>query len=114
MQNIQTAHTTQQQQQKIIKKWAEKFLLWRSGLRIWHCLCNGTGSIPGLAKWVKDPSLPQLQHRSQLRFYPLPGNFHMLQIGEGRKGRGWGKEGGRDERRKEGRKEEGKKNGQKT
>ena len=31
---------------------------------------------------VKDPALPKLWHRSQLRlrFDPWPGNFHMLQV----------------------------------
>ena len=43
------------------------------------CLCGGTGSIPGPVQWVKDPVLPQLWRRSQmqLRFSPLPGNFHI-------------------------------------
>ena len=38
-----------------------------------HCLYGGMGSIPGLAQWVKDLAMPQLQ----LRFDPQPGNFHM-------------------------------------
>ena len=35
-----------------------------SGLRIWHCLCSGTGLIPGPAQQVKDLVLPHLWHRS--------------------------------------------------
>ena len=27
---------------------------WCSELKIWCCLCDGTGSIPSLAQWVKD------------------------------------------------------------
>ena len=32
--------------------------------------------IPGLAPWVKDPTLPQLW----LRFHPWPGHFHVLLV----------------------------------
>ena len=37
---------------------------------------------PGPVKWVKDPELPQLWHRSQLRlrFDPWPRNFHVLWV----------------------------------
>ena len=37
------------------------------------------GSIPSMA-WVKNPVLPNLQHRSQPRFVsdPCPGKLHML------------------------------------
>ena len=55
------------------------------GLGSRHLLCHGssrcwvTGSIPGLAQWVKDLVLLQLWHRLKLwlGFYPWPGNFHM-------------------------------------
>ena len=40
--------------------------------------------VQTLAKqqWVKDPALPQLQHRQQLQlgFNSWPGYFHMLQV----------------------------------
>ena len=36
-----------------------EFLLWLSGLRTWHCLCENVGSIPGLTHWAKDPGLQQ-------------------------------------------------------
>lgn len=41
---------------------------------------SGTGSIPYLVQWVRDPSLPRLWDRSQVQlgFGPRPGNFHML------------------------------------
>ena len=62
-----------------------EFLLWHSGLRIWHCLCSGLGHcwgigfIPGPARWIKDLALLQLWHRLllQLTFNPWPGNLHM-------------------------------------
>ena len=43
-------------------------------------LCGGTGMMPSLVQWVKNPMLLQLWHRSQLwlGFDPWPGNFHML------------------------------------
>ena len=64
------------------------FPLWCSGLRIWYCLCSGSGScwgagsIPNLAQWVKDPEGPQLWRRPQLRlrFNPWPRNFRMLWV----------------------------------
>ena len=32
-------------------KWVEsEFLLWLSGLRTWHHLCDDAGSIPGLTQ----------------------------------------------------------------
>ena len=31
-----------------------EFLLWLSRLRTRRCLCEGVGSISGLAQWVKD------------------------------------------------------------
>ena len=42
-------------------------------------LCGGTFSIPGPAQWVKDLTLLQLWHRSQLQFVfcPWPRNSHM-------------------------------------
>ena len=45
-------------------------------------LCGIVGSIPGLAKWVKDPVLLHLWHRSQmwLRFDLWPGEIHMPQV----------------------------------
>ena len=36
-----------------------EFPLWLSGLRTQHSIPKGSGSIPGLAKWVKDLGLPQ-------------------------------------------------------
>lgn len=38
----------------------KEYPLWCSGLRTQHCLCGGTGSIPGLVHWVKDQVLLQL------------------------------------------------------
>ena len=37
-----------------------------------------------MGQWVKDPALPQLQHRSQLQcgFDLWPGKFHMLWVGQ--------------------------------
>lgn len=40
-----------------------------------------------MARWVKDPVLMQLWHRShlQLGFFPWFGNFHMLQVQQKKK-----------------------------
>ena len=35
-----------------------ELLSWLSGLRTWCCLREDAGLIPGLAQWVKDPTLP--------------------------------------------------------
>ena len=50
-----------------------EFSLWHRGLKIQHCLCDGKGSIPSLAQWVKDLVLLQLWPRSQLRLNSIPG-----------------------------------------
>ena len=33
----------------------EEFLLWLSGLRTQHNVCEDVGLIPSLTQWVKDP-----------------------------------------------------------
>ena len=45
------------------------------------------GSVPSLAQWIKDPVLPQLQHRSQLwlRSDPWSPKLHMPQGSQKRK-----------------------------
>ena len=43
-----------------------EFPLQLSGLRIQCHFCEPVGLIPGLAQWVKDPVLSQLQRRSQM------------------------------------------------
>ena len=42
-------------------------------IEIRYCLCRGADSIPTPTRWVKDPALPQLQHKSELQ--------HRLQLG---------------------------------
>ena len=41
-----------------LKKGLEEFPLWLGGLRARHSVCEGGGSVPGLAQWVKDLALP--------------------------------------------------------
>ena len=36
-----------------------EFLLWLSGLRARHSVCEDVGLIPDLRQWGKDPTLPQ-------------------------------------------------------
>ena len=74
MVSLQCSH-----QENVFFKKMQEFPLWHSRLRIWCYLYGGTGSIPGLVQWVKDPVLLQLWRRLQLRleFEPWPGNFHM-------------------------------------
>ena len=49
--------------QRLIKNYSnQEFPLWHSGLRMWHCLCGGTGLIPSQAQRSKDLMwLPQGQ-----------------------------------------------------
>jgi len=49
-----------------LKKRNKDFLLWRSGLKIWYCLCSSLGHCWGSgSQWVKD-----LWPRSQLWLFP--------------------------------------------
>ena len=66
----------------ISKKILQKFLLWCSRLKIWHCLCGSIGWIPSLVQWVKDLALLPLWQRSQLQlgFDPWSRKFHMLLV----------------------------------
>ena len=75
----------------------EEFLLWCSRLKTQHCLFGSVGLSPGLARWVKDPALPQLWCRLQLwlGFSPWPGNFHMCECGQKKKKKGWRGVGGK-------------------
>ena len=40
---------------------------------------------PSLVQWIKDPVMPQLQHR----FNPWPGNFHVSWVGPKSRKRKW-------------------------
>ena len=43
---------------QVVQKKKTEFLLWFSGLRTYHSVCENEGSIPGLDQWVKDLALP--------------------------------------------------------
>ena len=52
---------------EIIKNILLEFLLWLSGLRTRHGVCEDAGSIPGLAQWLRIWHCRKLQCRSQMR-----------------------------------------------
>ena len=43
----------------LVDKDNREFLLWLSGLRTRHSVCEDVGSVPSPTQWVKDLALPQ-------------------------------------------------------